>query len=633
MNKKKIILTALSVLIGLTLLTTTTYAWFSTSVKGNDTSKNMISSTATLKINFTDGKQIVLENAKPGSSTTKTFTVKNTGTDTVYYKINWQEFNNTITNDELTIKLTCTSSSGTCSGVTEEAAYDRDIKDNIELQTGVTHTYTLTVSFIDTNQNQKENQGKSFSGVLQIEGSKARWDKDCENNNSLRCKIITDNTPQSDKSIDFSKISSPTNGQGVYIDNQLGDSENYYFRGGSFCAYTDYASEDNSGTKCKSAGGTWSNYKCSLDKSKSTCESKGFTWYELNNNVKFGDYYWRIIRIDDNGDVRLLYNGNSTTSLGNNSIIGTGQYNSLFGDSAYAGYMQPELPSEYVSSVSANRTWWSTSNSTEIKMSKSYSFNETTGRYTLTGDIINGSYTDDYIGYYTCLSTSTTSNCGYLVQIVKTDLDENNVKRIKTCKVVSAHFTTTKSQAESNVIDSQLKTKIESWFGTNMASLSDKISTVAGYCNDRTTVTKDGGIGNNETLFSSYYRNITNISPSFKCKDESNDLFTMNTSFYGNKKLLQPVGMVNEDEVTYAGALTDTRNYKVYLHDGISYWTLSPARFEKNALYMNIITIQGYNHHETAFDSSRGLRPVIALNSKAIVTSGDGSLANPYIVE
>ena len=48
---------------------------------------------------------------------------------------------------------------------------------------------------------------------------------------------------------------------------------------------------------------------------------------------------------------------------------------------------------------------------------------------------------------------------------------------------------------------------------------------------------------------------------------------------------------------------------------------------------MNIITIQGYNHHETAFDSSRGLRPVIALNSKAIVTSGDGSLANPYIVE
>ena len=257
MNKKKIIFTTLLVLVLLTLVVTTTYAWFSTNVKGNEDSKNIISSTATLKIDFTDGKQIVLENAKPGSSTTKTFTVKNTGTDTVYYKINWQEFNNTITNDELTIKLTCISSSGTCSGVTEEAAYDRDIKDNIELPTGVTHTYTLTVSFIDTNQNQKENQGKSFSGVLQIEGTTARWDKDCKDNNSLRCKVITDNTPQSDNNIDFSKISSPTNGQGVYIDDQLGDSENYYFRGGSFCAYTDYESENNNGEKCTSAGGTW----------------------------------------------------------------------------------------------------------------------------------------------------------------------------------------------------------------------------------------------------------------------------------------------------------------------------------------------------------------------------------------
>ena len=632
MNKKKLILTTLGVLVGLTLVISATYAWFSTNVTGNENAKNIVSSTATLKIDFTDGKQIVLENAKPGSSTTKTFTVKNTGTDTVYYKINWQEFNNTITNDELTIKLTCTSSSGTCSGVTEEAAYDRDIKDNVELPTGVTHTYTLTVSFIDTNQNQKENQGKSFSGVLQIEGTSARWDKNCEGNNSLRCKIITDNTPQSDKSIDFSKISSPTNGQGVYIDDQLGDSENYYFRGGSFCAYTDYASETTTGTKCTSAGGTWSNNKCSLDLSKSTCESKGFTWYELNNNVKFGNYYWKIIRVDDNGDVRLLYNGNSTTSLGNNSIIGTGQYNSLFGDSAYAGYMQPEAPDKYISVESANRTWWTSSNSSEIKMSKTYSFDKTTGKYSLTGDIINGSYTDDYIGYYTCLSISVKSNCGYLTKIVKTDKDANDTNRLRTCKIVSAHYTTSKIQALSNIVDSPIKSKIESWYSTNMSSFSDKISNDVGFCNDRTTVTKDGGIGNNTTYFSSYLRNTTNKTPTYKCKNESNDLFTLSTNSSGNNKLSAPVGLITGDEAAYSGGVIYLYNYTYFLHAGYIYWTLTPAYFAGGLTVSN--NIASYGHYsDNHIDYNYGLRPVIALNSKALVTSGDGSLTNPYIVE
>ena len=630
MNKKKIIFTTLLVLVLLTLVVTTTYAWFSTNVKGNEDSKNIISSTATLKIDFTDGKQIVLENAKPGSSTTKTFTVKNTGTDTVYYKINWQEFNNTITNDELTIKLTCISSSGTCSGVTEEAAYDRDIKDNIELPTGVTHTYTLTVSFIDTNQNQKENQGKSFSGVLQIEGTTARWDKDCNNNNSLRCKVITDNTPQSDNNIDFSKISSPTNGQGVYIDDQLGDSENYYFRGGSFCAYTDYANETATGAKCKAVGGTWSNYKCSLDLSESTCESKGFTWYELNNNVKFGNYYWKIIRVDDNGDVRLIYNGTSTTSLGTNSIIGTAPYNDFSGDAAYVGYMQPESSDEYTSSTSENKTCYATSNSTEIKMSKNYSFDKSTGRYTLTGEVVNGSYTDSYIGYYAC-QESISSNCKFLVQIVKTSVS-NNVNRLQTCKVISSYYTTTKAQTQSNVVDSQVKSKIENWFKINMTSLSNEMSTDAGFCNDRTTSNKDGGIGNNTSWFSTYSRNMTRKKPSYKCKNESNDLFTMSTSKFGNKKLSQPVGMITGDEVAYAGGTAYQFNYRYYLQGGHGYWTISPSCFSGGLVSESYVSNYSDFNHVSVYNDL-GLRPVIALNSKAIVTSGDGSLANPYIVE
>ena len=631
MNKKKIIQSTLLVLVLLTLVVTTTYAWFSTNVKGNENSKNIISSTATLKIDFTDGKQIVLENAKPGSSTTKTFTVKNTGTDTVYYKINWQEFNNTITNDELTIKLTCTSSSGTCSGVTEEAAYDRDIKDNIELPTGVTHTYTLTVSFIDTNQNQKENQGKSFSGVLQIEGTSARWDKDCKNNNSLRCKIITDNTTQSDNNINFSKISSPTNGQGVYVDDQLGDSENYYFRGGSFCAYTNYASEDNSGTKCTSAGGTWSNYKCSLDLSKSACESKGFTWYELNNNVKFGNYYWRIIRIDENGDVRLLYNGTSTTSLGSASTIGGTNYNANTGDAAYVGYMQPDLPKVYINNISSEEKTMPISNIQNLSLSKTYSFDKTNGMYTLDGEVISGTAATSFIGYYTCINSSA-KTCSYLVKLVSEpyNLDVNGIMQIKV-KIISNFFTNSKSQSVSNKIDSPIKTMLEDWYKTNLISYDEKISYDISFCNDRASENKDGGFGNNNTIFKGNVRTNKKL-PSFKCENMSNDLFTTNSEKYGNKLLKNPIGLITIDEAIYSGVSNNTPNYSNFLHNGTTYWTITPISYTSgNASSYEIV----YNCSISSSNvvGRHELRSVTALNSKAIVTSGDGSLANPYIVE
>ena len=145
---------------------------------------------------------------------------------------------------------------------------------------------------MDTNQNQNDNQGKSFSGALRVEGDEAGWENGCTNNNSLRCKILSDNTLTSDSSIDFTKISSPTNGQGLYRDDKYGDSENYYFRGGSFCAYTDYLSEKTTGAKCTAAGGTWdgTTYKCNLDLSKDTCEAKGFTSLYLATLKSLGYY-------------------------------------------------------------------------------------------------------------------------------------------------------------------------------------------------------------------------------------------------------------------------------------------------------------------------------------------------------
>ena len=638
--KDKKILYGMFLIFTFILVTGLTYAFFSLTTTGNDIAETVNVTTTELKLNFTDGKYIELKEAMPGDYITKTFSVENNGTETGYYKINWQEFNNKIDNDELQVEFTCKSykgstESGTCSNLTREAAYNRDLKSNIEIASGIRHKYTLKLTFMDTNQNQNENQGKSFGGVLRVEADDAGWENDCTNNNSLRCKILSDNTLTSDSSIDFTKISSPTNGQGLYRDDKYGDSENYYFRGGSFCAYTDYLSENTTGAKCTAAGGTWdgTTYKCNLDLSKDTCEAKGFTWYELKNNVKFGDYYWKIIRIDDNGDVRLLYNGNATNARGTNAHVGTSPYRSgRNGDNTYVGYMQASTPTEYKEGISGNRSGWSESNSTTLKMSKTYTFNKTTGEFTL-GTTVNGSYTDAFKNYYLCERGGSTT-CAYLFQIVATEKTSANVNKIKTMKVVNSYFTTSKKQAASNEINSDIKTYNENWYTntSNLSTLASKISSNSGYCNDRmTTQTKDGGIGFKETTYDSAYRVNTLKKPSYKCTNESNDLFTISSSIYGNKKLSAPVGLITADELAYAGSLYYNYNFQVYTYSGYWYWTISPSFFSvglSGSSYLNLIG--NFSSYVSALNY--GVRSVVSLNSTALVSTGSGTLADPYII-
>ena len=61
-----------------------------------------------------------------------------------------------------------------------------------------------------------------------------------------------------------------------------------------------------------------------------------------NNYVKFANKYWRIIRINGDGTIRLIYDGTSAHANGESSTdrqIGTSKFNYTHGDNAYVGYM------------------------------------------------------------------------------------------------------------------------------------------------------------------------------------------------------------------------------------------------------------------------------------------------------
>ena len=58
-----------------------------------------------------------------------------------------------------------------------------------------------------------------------------------------------------------------------------------------------------------------------------------------NNNVYFAGAYWKIIRINGDGTIRLLYNGTKINAKAGDAQYGTSAFNSTRTDQAYVGYM------------------------------------------------------------------------------------------------------------------------------------------------------------------------------------------------------------------------------------------------------------------------------------------------------
>ena len=171
-NKKIYLGVGLAFLLLMTI--SLSYAYFSASVSGNDNAKDVIVNAGTLSLVYTDGPEIKVENIRPGKTITKEVTVKNTGTLDTNYNIIWQSLINEITNDELVLSATCQrlnasgTVEGTCNAIAESAISSNTIQKNISIESGITHKYTFTILFKETNTNQNYNQGKKFSGVLGI---------------------------------------------------------------------------------------------------------------------------------------------------------------------------------------------------------------------------------------------------------------------------------------------------------------------------------------------------------------------------------------------------------------------------------------------------------------------------------
>ena len=221
--KDKRILTITGIVLLFLMSVGFSYAYFTTTVSGNENAKDVIVQAGTLSLKYTDGPEITAKNVQPGWTITKTVTVENTGTLDAIYNLKWKELTNTITNDELVFDLNCESNNDTCSYINLEEQVVPSSPDlvmgDIIIYPGETQTLSLTLTFKELNKEQNYNQGKKFNGVLNIEETTTTND----NEYTMLAQVInTNNEPITNTTIELqneSKTGTTDDGGYVTIDS------------------------------------------------------------------------------------------------------------------------------------------------------------------------------------------------------------------------------------------------------------------------------------------------------------------------------------------------------------------------------------------------------------------------------
>ena len=361
-----------------------------------------------------------------------------------------------------------------------------------------------------------------------------------------------------------------------------------------------------------------------------------------NNYVKFADKYWRIIRINGDGTVRVIYDGTSAHANGESSTdrqIGTSAFNyywkkdnvqettnsPVYNDNAGVGYMYGNRDAIVEATEYSKST--SFTNTDTYYIAKEYTYDATTDEFTLKDPIavLGSAMTSDYVGYYTFGETDASYSSSYeLNKIFGVTAGDSNAS-VKYGYV--RYGTSSKEVAQTNTNDSTMKTYLDNWYKTNISGteneqyLADNI-----FCNDRSFSSDNSGTGAGVSYTKYNWANWHPSKSNLKCPQQ-NDAFTVSDTTNGNGALTYPIGLITTDEAILAGGSSSNNGYYLYL--GSWYWVFSPANF--NRWYANmrgvsdgIITDAWGNPNLTG-----GVRPVLNLKPE-VLNNGDGTMNNPY---
>ena len=594
MKDKKIIVLIVLILISIMALIGSSYALLTKSFKSEKLSMQV----GTLKVDFTEGNAITMNNAMPMTDengmniTPYTFTITNSGDVDAYYTVsNEEELANTLDTNYLKMRLT--GSDGYDSGIKrlkDLGTSTYRIVDETSLATGKSVTYKLYLWIASDAGNDIQN--KIYKSKIIVNSTSNRvGDTYCLDNGFTKlsdCMLVINNH---EKTTDIAKTNIKAKGTPDFSKTATTDE-------GLFMA------EDDEG------------------------ESYYYRGAVKNNYVSFAGFIWRIIRRNGDGSVRMIYSGKSTSDTGDAVTIGTSVFNDKYWDPTYVGYKYNEDFSLHESNGTTAYDWFT--NTTKYNFGTGYTFDTSTKKFTLTGDIKQLTWNDNHEEIvnnqlYSCLNTS----CNVVYKIV----GYNSATQMIVQPI--SYSSNSLLTAQTNKTDSPIKTKLDNWYKTNMTSYTSKLADET-FCSDRSITSGSGYLTIPTTTYGAYGRLQDGKKPSLKCSQD-NDKFKVSNE---SAKLDYPVGLILADEVALAGgrgyyneAYSPNSNY--YLYNGKYFWTLSPSHFSSNYSYARVwyVMPSGCLLHWEGVTSSFGVRPVINLRADTLITKGDGSALSPFVVK
>ncbi len=171
--RKRILISIVAlILLALTLMGIT-YAYFISKVSGNTEAKSIEVTAAKLELTYNDGNgTVIVEKIEPGTVLeSKTFSVKNTGTKEIAsYDVVMEVIENGLEfYGDLTYELTCASDGEVCQGVSGTFPIEDKVLITNSIKVGVTHSYTLTVTYNETGKDQSKDMNKKIEGNIIIQ--------------------------------------------------------------------------------------------------------------------------------------------------------------------------------------------------------------------------------------------------------------------------------------------------------------------------------------------------------------------------------------------------------------------------------------------------------------------------------
>ena len=351
MKRKKELLVILSSLLVIVL--SVSVAYFTTKILG--TEKDISVTSADLKVIFTSGRGTINgTNIEPGwSSGENTFTVKNESNGTYKYNIIIKDLVNTfVTEGFLQYKITSADGGYNMTDFVDvpksSTAYNVVIAQGISIAKNTTHTYKVEFKYSNSDTvDQSDDMGKTLSGKIFIQKYET----------TLVSKLLENNPTISTRS-DFSTAFTTNTANTLYKATENG-TDVYYFAGvesiEGHCEYNGQKITDYSSNKLNENTCSGEIEVCHTDVNEylyfGMPDCRGFDgsvekiqvlWASgiekpINNWVKFGGFYWRIIRTNSDSSIRLLYSGTSTTAT--DAYIGKSEFNTNDNSPKYVGYM------------------------------------------------------------------------------------------------------------------------------------------------------------------------------------------------------------------------------------------------------------------------------------------------------